>query len=70
MYEGIAVSTLLYGSEMWATTVHDIRWLRVMERMCVGSVCGVHITVTVRNKEVRRSCDSDVCSRELMHINV
>jgi hypothetical protein len=70
MCEGIVAPTLLYGSEVWATSAAERRRMEVMEINCMRAMCGVSIMDRVRNEDVRRRCGSRVSIGERMYRNV
>jgi hypothetical protein len=60
IYKGIVVPTLLYGSEVWATSAEDRRRMGVMEIKCMRAMHGVKIMDSVKNKEVQKRCGSEL----------
>jgi hypothetical protein len=66
MNEGIVASTLLYGSEVWATSAAERRRMEVMEMKCMRAMSGVSIMYIVRNEDVHRRCGSEVNIGERM----
>jgi len=59
LYEGVVVSTALYGAETWSLKQEDRRRLDVMEMRCLRSIVGVSRMDRVRNEEVRRRAGVD-----------
>ena len=59
LYEGVVVSTALYGAEAWSVKQEDRRRLDVMEMRCLRSIVGVSRMDRVRNEEVRRRAGVD-----------
>jgi hypothetical protein len=43
--EGIVALTLLYGSEVWATSAENRKWMRIREIKCMRAMCGVSIAL-------------------------
>jgi hypothetical protein len=70
MYEGIVAPTLLYGSEVWATSAAERRRMEVMEMKFMRAICGVSIMNRVINEDVCRQCGSEVSVGERMDRNV
>ena len=54
LYEGVIVSTALYGAEAWGMRSAEKRKVNVLERKCLRSLVGVSRMDRVRNEEVRR----------------
>ena len=50
LYEGVAVSTALYGAETWSMAVAEKMILNVIEMRCLRSMCGVTLMDQVRNE--------------------
>jgi hypothetical protein len=57
MYERIVTPTLLYSSELWATGAAK---RRLMEIMCMKTMCEVRIMGRVRNENICRRCSGVV----------
>jgi hypothetical protein len=70
MYESIVAPTLLYGSEVWATSVAERRRMEVMSMKCMRAMCGVSIMDRVRNEDIRRRCGSEISIEKRMDRNV
>ena len=54
LYEGVIVSTSLYGAEAWGMRSAKRKKVNVLEMKCFRSLVGVSRTDRVRNEEVRR----------------
>jgi hypothetical protein len=70
MHEGTVVPTLLYSSEVWATSAEDRKSMGVMEKKCMRAMCGLSVMDRVRNEEVRRSCGNELNIGVQMNRNV
>jgi hypothetical protein len=66
MYEGIVVTTLLYGSEVWATSVENRSRMGVMEFKCMRAISGISNMDRIRNEKVQRMCGSELTIGERM----
>ena len=53
-YEGVIVSTALYGAEAWGMRSAEKRKVSFLEMKCLRSLVGVSQMDRVRNEEVRR----------------
>ena len=53
LYEGVIVSTALYGAEAWRMRCAERRNVNVLEMKCLRSLVGVSRMNRVRNEEVR-----------------
>ena len=54
LFEGVIVSTALYGAEAWGMRNAERREVNVLEMKCLRSLVGVSRMDRVTNKEVRR----------------
>ena len=54
LYEGVIVSTALYGAEAWGMRSAERRKLNVLEMKCLRSLVRVSRMDRVRNEEVLR----------------
>ena len=54
LYEGVIVSTALYGPEAWGMRSAERRKVKVLEMKCLISLVGVSRMDRVRNEGVRR----------------
>ena len=54
IYEGVIVTTALYGAEAWGMRSAERRKVNVLEVNCLRSLVGVARMDRVRNEEVRR----------------
>ena len=54
LYEGVIVSTSLYGAKAWGMRSAERRKVNVPEIKCLGNLVGVSRMDRVRNEEVRR----------------
>ena len=54
LYEGVIVSTALYGAEAWGMRSTERRKVNVIEMKCLRSLVGVSRMDRVRNEEVLR----------------
>ena len=54
LYEGVAVSTVLYRDEKWSMRIAEKKRLNVMEMRCLKSTSGVTCMDRVRNEEVHK----------------
>ena len=54
LYEGVIVSTTLYGAEAWGMRSAERRKVNVLEMKCLRSLVGVSRMDKVGNEEVRR----------------
>ena len=52
LYEGVIVSTALYGAEAWCMRSAERRKMNVLEIKCLKSLVGVSRMDRVRNEEV------------------
>ena len=55
LYEGVIVSTALYGEEAWIMRSAERRKVNVLEMKCLRSLVGVFRMDRVKNENVRRS---------------
>ena len=53
-YEGVIVSTALYGAEAWGMRSAERRKVNVLEMKCLRSLVGMSRMDRVSNEEVRR----------------
>ena len=54
LYEGVIVSTALYGAEVWGMRSAERRKVNVLEMKCLRSSVGLSRIDRVRNEELRR----------------
>ena len=57
LYEGVIVTTALYGAEAWGMRSAERRKVNVLEMKYLGSLVGVSRMDRVRNEEVRRRAE-------------
>ena len=57
LYEGVIVTTALYGAEAWGMRSAERRKVNVLEMKCLRSLVGVSRMDRVRNEEVRRRAE-------------
>ena len=53
IYNAVVISTLLYGSETWATTISEEKRLDVFDNRCLRRILGIKWLHHVRNTTVR-----------------
>ena len=54
MYERIVVPSVLYRAETWDLNGSDRKRLKMMEMKYSKSMCGLTISVTIKNEGIRR----------------
>ena len=60
LYEGVIVSTALYGVEAWGMRSAERRKVNVLEMKRLRSLVGVSRMDRVRNEEVRRRAGTEM----------
>ena len=62
IYNAVVISTLLYGSETWATTISEEKRLDVSDNRCLRRILGIKWFHRVRNTTVREKTDQTLAS--------